>query len=146
MNELYELKKTVKGAKILLNILWGALCETNHLTFNPKIEDKISINNTKITRFCHNFTNVKIKSISYESKYYKTNWARIKPWVISYGRKVFYYKYKRYEDDIIRINTDGFYITKQPKDILTGEKLGNLKYEGVNKIKLTGLNSGLKIK
>jgi hypothetical protein len=30
MHELYELKKDVKPAKILLNILWGALCETNH--------------------------------------------------------------------------------------------------------------------
>jgi hypothetical protein len=84
-----------------------------------------------------------MKYISFEARRYKSNFARIKPWVLAYGRKVFYYKYRSYENDIIRINTDGFYIGHQPKNLLTGECLGHLKYEGIKNIKLTGLNSGL---
>ena len=53
-------------------------------------------------------------------------------------------KYQKYENEIIRINTDGFY-TKNKIDVEPSEKMGLLKYEGIKQINLTGLNTGLKI-
>jgi hypothetical protein len=142
MHEFYELKKQNKGAKILLNILWGALCETNHYNYHCNYDNKLSIEDAELTDIRHN-NGLKIKCVYHRQHYYKTNWARIKPWVLSYGRAKLFFRYQKYEDDIVRINTDGFYC-KTEQNIKPSEDLGYLKYEGTKSINLTGLNSGLK--
>lgn len=143
MDEFYKIKQHNKGAKILLNILWGALCETNHYNYHCNSNTLIDISEAKITDIRHN-NGFKIKCVYYNQNYYKTNWARIKPFVLAYGRAKLFYRYQKYEDDIVRINTDGFY-TKNKLNIETSNKMGLLKYEGTKQINLTGLNTGIKI-
>jgi hypothetical protein len=140
-NEFYQLKQKNKGAKILLNILWGALCETNHYNYHCDYNKSLAIDDAELTDIRHN-NGLKVKCVFYKQHYYKTNWARIKPWVLSYGRAKLFFRYRKYEEDIVRINTDGFY-TKTKQDIQPSEDMGYLKYEGTKNINLTGLNTGL---
>ena len=139
VHELYSLKKQkVKGAKDLLNVLWGGLCETNHKVLNTTTE--MNITDARILSLHTEPGSIKMKFVNYTSHYYKTNWARIKPFILAYGRSKLYYSYSKYEDKIIRIHTDGFYITEKPTDIKLGEELGQLKYEGIKKVNITHLN------
>jgi len=55
------------------------------------------------------------------------------------------------EDLVIRINTDGIYLSEKPIDLHDkatdpkyNNKMGFFKYEGEKNINLTGLNKGLK--
>jgi hypothetical protein len=86
-----------------------------------------------------------------KSKMFKTNWARIKPFILGYGRYSFYLHCHQYEDLVIRINTDGIYFNNKPQDLHDkatdpkyNNKMGFFKYEGEKNINLTGLNKGLK--
>ena len=78
--------------------------------------------------------------ISYKSGYYKTPFARILPFVLGLGRDKLYHTFKNFQDVIVRVHTDGVYLNEYPKDILIGTKLGNVKYEGIKTVVLTGLN------
>ena len=82
---------------------------------------------------------------------FKTYWARIKPFILGYGRYSFYLHCHQYEDLVIRINTDGIYFNEKPQDLHDkstdpkyNNKMGFFKYEGEKTINLTGLNKGLK--
>lgn len=140
VSEFYELKKNgVQGAKALLNILWGALCEANTYKYNADSNDELHIKDADIKHLYSN-DKIRIKCIYYNAKHYKTNYARIKPFVIGYGRRFLMKIFRKYEPLIVRIHTDGFYMTEQPDDILTGDKLGNLKYEGERMVNIQHLN------
>lgn len=145
IEEMYELKKQgVNGAKDLLNILWGALCETNVYKFNATSDQELNIDDAEIKKLSSD-SQIRIKCVFYNAKRYKTNYARIKPFILAYGRQVIYHKYNRYEPYVVRIHTDGFYLTEKPDDILTGDKIGNLKYEGCFQVKINSLNKIFKI-
>jgi hypothetical protein len=145
ITEMYELKKQgVNGAKDLLNILWGALCETNVYKFNATSDQELNIVDADIKKLSSD-SHIRIKCVFYNAKHYKTNFARIKPFIIAYGRQVIFHKYHRYAPYVVRIHTDGFYLTEKPDDILTGDKIGNLKYEGCFEVKINSLNKIFKI-
>lgn len=140
VEEMYELKKQgVNGAKDLLNILWGALGETNHYKFNATSDKELEINDAEI-KHINSDSQIRIKCIFYNAKHYKTNYARIKPFILAYGRKMLFFKYRKYESLVVRIHTDGFYLTEKPDDIALGDKLGELKYEGLKDVSIKSLN------
>ena len=132
-------KEGVVGAKDLLNILWGGLCESNFYKYNVEGDQEIHINDADIKHISSD-SKVRIKCLYYDVKQYKTNYARIKPFILAYGRKQLMKGYIKYESRIIRIHTDGFYLAEQPDDISTGDKLGYLKYEGPKQVNITRLN------
>ena len=141
VNDLYALKeKKIKGSKDLLNILWGALAESNFNKFSVDSETELSITNAKIVSMYVTDERLKFKVISYDYGYFKTNFARLKPFVLAYGRDRLYYVFKNYEHLIVRAHTDGVYMTEYPDTILTGTKLGHLKYEGIKDVDIRGLN------
>jgi len=164
VEKLYELKnKKYTGAKTLLNILWGALCEKNNTVKTVESDEELNIMNCDITKISSNDFNIKSKFIQYENNYYKTNFARIKPFLLAYGRKFMIEKLNDFNtDDIIRIHTDGFYI-KEPinlsetdfyedkdgelhievNDERTKQKqtqIGQLRLVNHMNVKITGLN------
>ena len=83
---------------------------------------------------------IKLKVISYKYGYFKTNFARILPFVLSLGRDRIFHVFKNYEHLIVRNHTDGCYLTEYPESIITGTKLGQLKYEGIKDVNIVGLN------
>jgi hypothetical protein len=60
---------------------------------------------------------------------YETDFARIAPFILARGRHLIGKLMKPYVDDIVRTHTDGI-ISKNKLDIKTGNKLGELEYDG----------------
>jgi hypothetical protein len=152
VNDLYKLKlDKIKGAKDILNILWGALSEMNIHKRNITFDEEIELKDYKILSMNGGESNINFKLLPTRTKMFKTNWARIKPFILGYGRYSFYLHCHQYEDLVIRINTDGIYFNEKPKDLHDkatdpkfNNKIGFFKYEGEKNINLIGLNKGLK--
>lgn len=137
---LYDLKqKNVPLSKKILNSLWGILCETDQIktTTDKKEEEEEYYYNdeedTEITFIKPSKINENEFIIGYakNNKFFKTNFARMKPFLLSKARLIIsdimqpYYK-----DLVIRCHTDGFLLKDKPENIKIGDKLGDLKYEG----------------
>lgn len=143
---LFPLKqKGIKGAKKLLNILWGALCQKNELRILHNDDDETEIREDRtITEFCPiNDTVTRIKFVK-NKEYYETRFARIGPFITAAGRRKIFQIIKPHAQYVKRIHTDGFIASKK-LDIKTGTNIGDLKYEGycsdveiVNNIKIIG--------
>lgn len=133
-----KLDKCIRNAaKAILNRLWGCLCEVDkhkHYIDDNKfsmdddeeiIELYPSNTETDDSKEAHVIKTTKINS------YYKTDFARIAPFIISYGRRQMTNIMHEHKQHIYRVQTDGFY-----SNILihsnTDVKLGELKYEGYN--------------
>jgi hypothetical protein len=77
---------------------------------------------------------------------FRTNYARIKPFVLAYGRSKMYFRFKKYEDLIVRSHTDSIYLTSKPNDLPdVSNKLGSLKHEYSGDIKISSLNKVSKL-
>jgi len=61
--------------------------------------------------------------------FYQHAWARMKPFMISKGRQLAWTLFHDYQDDLVRVHTDGC-IFKRPLEIQCGIKLGKIRYEG----------------
>ena len=133
VNDIYALKeKKIKGAKDLLNKLWGSLSEGNYNKFSVDSETKLDITDAKIVSMYSTEERIKLKVISYKDGYFKTNYARLKPFVLAYGRDRLFHVFKNYEHLIVRTHTDGVYWTEYLELILTGTC--QVKYEGIKDV------------
>jgi hypothetical protein len=141
MDELYRLKSKSKMAKSLLNILWGALSEKNGKKYINNCHDELDLDDCNITDLEFTGQRINIKVINYGDNYYKTNYARIKPFVLSYGRNHCYKTFKEHEDDIVRVHTDGIYSKRKLDN--HSETFGAVKEEKMINVNITGLNKGL---
>jgi hypothetical protein len=129
---LFELKeKKIPKSKLLLNILWGSLCEID------KTRVMYQNRNINISSDCDFYSitpdnkNDKILHIvtTNQTKYYKTGFARLAPFLISKGRHIIANICYPHRENIKWIHTDGF-ISDTSLDIKTGENMGDLVYEG----------------
>lgn len=143
VDELYELKiQKIDGAKDLLNILWGALCEMNYNNRNIDYDDEINYTEVDIRKITTSEDNIQIKCLFYKASYFKTNFGRMKPFIISYGRKCLFRTFIKYEPLIVRLHTDGIYLKEKLTefDNLDTNKIGYMKYEGMKEVNIKGLN------
>jgi hypothetical protein len=145
---MFELKqkKLTDRTKSILNILWGALSEKNT---KKKIIDSNKVldlnNNLKLVSlrpFDDNTINVEYSN---NDTQYKFGFARLAPFLISKGRKIICEYMKEYTDIAKRCHTDGIIFSEKPNGIKTGDKLGDLVYEGycnnvniINSMKVVG--------
>ena len=130
---LFPLKqKKIKKAKIILNILWGALCQINQipLYLNESSNDELLIESDRdilaINPIDEN--NIKLDIVRY-SNYYETNFARIAPYLLARGRALLSRHMEPNIEHIRRVHTDG-YISAVKLDVKTGSDIGELKFEG----------------
>ena len=144
---LFELKnkgkKGIKKSKQILNILWGSLCEGNTKTqYINNNDDKIinidgNIKILKIKPFNDNETIIEYVN---NDKQFKSNYARMKPFILAKGRNALYNLIKNEINNIVWFHTDGF-ICRSKLNINIGDGLGCLKYEGYSKkLKIHHLN------
>jgi hypothetical protein len=89
------------------------------------------------TRFIVNYQN--------NDHIFKTDFARIKPFLLAKGRTKISKLVEPCVDNVMYIHTDGFLVTEEQKKLQTGTNLGDVKYEGfcktaqvVNAIKVIG--------
>jgi hypothetical protein len=134
---LYSLKeKKVPLAKELLNILWGILCERK-IKKQKTGQKEINITgNEKIYQICPLDGNEEHDLVAtyVPEHYFKYDFARLKPFILSKGRFKFSKFMEPFVDDIVRAHTDGIIATKKlvSNDIQEG-KLGKVKFEGYAK-------------
>ena len=62
---------------------------------------------------------------------YKSGWARIAPFLLAKGRSKISSLIEPYQDICIRCHTDSMNLMEQPPNIVLGDKIGDLVYEGV---------------
>ena len=141
IKEMFDLKsKGLEGAKLTLNILWGALCEKNNYLYNIPCDQEQDFSNCRITGLGFTGQKIEIKVVPYDKPFYLTNYARIKPFILSYGRYMCYKKFKDVEEDIVRIHTDGAYLRSKTEALKLGDDLGEIKYEYIRNVEISGLN------
>ena len=138
---LYPLKKKgVKLAKRLLNIIWGVMAEKHisHKFIKNEIVDIPTTSNI--------LDIIELKSgdirVDYnrKRKIFKSNYARISPFLMSMGRKLMGEIIDKNESIVKRVHTDGLMTTKKLvlqykkgsalSAITFGTGLGQMKYEG----------------
>jgi hypothetical protein len=129
VNLLFPLKENkIKMAKDILNILWGSLCEKDKIkkfiTTKFSVDDDEDILELYPTKDDgHIIKTIKRNSI------YKTSFSRLCPFLTSQARRHMTKILLPYKDEVQRVQTDGFLITK-PIHTNINVKIGELKYEG----------------
>ena len=142
---LFNLKqKGIKKSKQILNILWGSLCETKNKTIHiNNNDDKIKIidGNIKIIKIKPFNDNETILEYVENDKQFYSNYARMKPFILSKARYILHNLIKNDINNIIWIHTDGW-ITKTENTSLNAlNNLGCVKFEGkTNNLYIHNLN------
>jgi len=122
----YNLKKQgVKGAKQIMNSLWGALCEHNYKI--QKTGEKPLIIDGELSSIIPFKDGYLIESYDYDN-YYKTNYARFGPFITAYARCYLGRIIEPFIDNVYRIHTDGFIVDKE-QNLNIGDDLGQFKIE-----------------
>ena len=134
INLLFELKQLnlTNRTKSILNVLWGALCEKKLVKKDVKINDENydipELNKLhSIKRIAKGKYFVTHKDVT---KQYKTSFARILPFIVAKGRGNMAKLMEPYKDTIVKIHTDGFMVSEEPKNIKLSNSLGGLVFEG----------------
>jgi len=135
---LYKFKKEGhKEVKLILNSLWGALCQKNILTFNINTEEKhelFEVNSViQISPMGKgSWASQKLLSvnkIATQSKYYDNDFARISPFLTAKCRKDISFMVKFNLKNVVRIYIDGLILKKKIKDVELKDEIGFLKLE-----------------
>ena len=137
VNFLFKLKK--KGhseVKKYLNCLWGALTQTNTMRIKT---DKI-FDRQEVLSILPTDDGELIFETAIKEKYYETDFARIKPFLLSYGRNKIAKIIAKNIDIVVRTHTDGIICKSEIKGIELGNKLGDLKFEGCGQCNIINSN------
>ena len=141
IDELYQLKMNkVVGAKDLLNVLWGGLCESTCYKHAIEFDEENDISEAHIRKI-NVGDKIRVNCTYFKKKQYKMNWARIKPFILAYARSRMFFCFKKFEPLIIRMHTDGIYLKEQSTELKTGINIGYLKYVGEWHVNITGINN-----
>jgi hypothetical protein len=128
---LFKLKKRkVPYAKLIINRIWGMLCERNKLKQTSRKDKEIHFDNAEIISIRENnkdsFTFEYIKN---DKPYYKHSWARIGCFLLAYTRLKVGDALMPYQERIKRIHTDGCVVDGEISELKLGDDLGNWKLE-----------------
>ena len=130
INYLFKFKSEgYKWSKTYINVLWGALCQTNLMTVKTAYEDDVILT---ITPSNDDQTNLTFDVVKSMSEYYENNYARLKPFLVAKARAMVANILQNHKEHLVYTHTDGFVLTKK-LDIKTGNNIGDVKYEGKSK-------------
>jgi hypothetical protein len=135
---LYDLRKSTgdKIYKLMANSLWGALVESNVHKLTYKIDDESFQfdfhDNVTILWQSPKPGNQFMVSYVKHDKYFKYPFARLKPFILAFGRQMLGRMIEPHIESIHRCHTDGFSSSKE-LNIRLGEKMGELRFEGYKK-------------
>tara|TARA_B100000446_G_scaffold163105_1_gene163946 strand:+ start:1935 stop:3809 length:1875 start_codon:yes stop_codon:yes gene_type:complete len=128
IDKFYKIKKN-KGfelSKVFLNMMWGSLCEKNKRLTKLK---KTKNSNLAINHFIDEDDEYAVEEYK-DQKLFKYPYARLGIFLTAYGRCDISRRTDDFNDKLIRIHTDGFYV-EDSKDlkIKCGYDMGELKEE-----------------
>eukprot|EP01040_Poterioochromonas_malhamensis_P006084 gene6084-6550_t len=150
-DKLMKAKQTYpknKLVKFICSSIWGHICEFNklNLTIDEIIEKDLYCTpdktDTEADYYIHDMTDRYFTLIN-PKKPYKYNIARIKPFLLSMGRRITTTVAMLHIDDVIRIHTDNITFSKQHNDVMSKFKTypellaedktsGFIDWQGVN--------------
>ncbi len=126
---MFDLKeRKIVYAKLLLNTLWGALTESKQKRY-------IIDTNGDDFNIPENFTVTLIKpsidkksilvDLASNDSYYVSNFARMKPFILSKGRSKISDIMLPHKDIIVKSHTDSLIVSEYPTNIKIGEQMGD---------------------
>jgi hypothetical protein len=126
-------QKKIPGAKKLSTCLWGTLTQSNLIKVKHDLTKKFIIypGNKFYTTLSMNGIMTKTTIIK-NDKFFETDFARIKPFLLAKGRYRLKEYAKPYAEYIKFMHTDSM-ITSKKIDIKIDDGLGKIKYEGYAK-------------
>lgn len=127
-------QKGIKEAKDILNALWGALTEANHISLKTEPHKVTEIyDDREIFSICPSGNDMKSYRLKLIAKgnQYETNYARIKPFLTAKGRCIISKIVEKNLNSCVRIHTDGIILSEPIKNIKLGNNIGDLKFEGM---------------
>lgn len=146
VDKLFDLKqKKVKRAKAILNILWGALSQKDVIKKDVRKHSKTILTIPENAQFTirpslHDENQSLVQYIR-NDKRYKTNFARICPFLIAKGRFDISKIMEPYKENLVRCHTDGFILTEEGTNLRLGDDLGDLVFEEYNQhIQIINMN------
>ena len=132
INLLYPMKQQkITGAKMLINLIWGALSTKLIKKKYFQLTDDIIIhdnNNIESIRMLDDGKTYQIKT-SDNDKIFKYDYGRIAPFLVSCGREKIAKIIQPNIDKIVFTHTDGFFSSER-LDVVTSDEIGGLKYCG----------------
>jgi hypothetical protein len=136
VNFLFPLKQAGhKEIKPFLTCLWGKICESYDIEVTLSKEQPLfaSRDIVSIMPASNDINNVGGKQIALvqpKEKVYNSSYARIKPFLMAKCRLQMSKIVEPNLQNLVRIYADGIILKKRVEDVETGDKLGNLKFEG----------------
>ena len=139
---LFSLKqKGYQSIKHILTPLWGALIESNKFDIRICEKGNDTIGHDKhLEMFAwigDDLDSDKLKvSVVRKSNQFVTNFARLKPFMLAYGRVYITSCIVENLDNLVQLHTDGFILSKPIKafkstdKVVIGSDIGQLKYKG----------------
>lgn len=136
---IYDLRKTVPDAtkprvKKIMNCLWGGLCAKRKTKVDLNKVNVLDLEGRSVTHI-EPFGNSLLVTVERNENRYKTSYARMLPFITSYGRYVMFKELMPFKDSIHRIHTDGF-IADRKLDLKLSTKLGGWKIEKQGKCRI----------
>ena len=151
VNYFYELKtQNIPLSKLLLNVLWGALCQKKKIKIDkPKDGNIVIPDGTKLIgyRYFEDSGRTDMKYIETRNPYL-TPYARLGPFLTSLGKfltckhLLFHYN----NGHLVRAHTNGWYSKYEAKNKKNSTKLGDLKCDGCEPVVITNIGSRLEEK
>jgi len=136
INYLYPLKKQHKKIKIIMNALWGSLCsksggDEKKILMNYEDISTSKYNIKRITPIDNTMTKCEV-IIDSDVRFYKTSFARIKPFLLGFARVNMHKTFNKIGyDNILWSHTDSVVCKiKLFNQIKITNKIGDWKYEG----------------
>lgn len=146
-----EGEKEIKDAvKSIRNVLHGALCEIDSYTKYADENEKINLDyDEQIVSMMTTKDGISYPVVVKQSKQFKTNYARLGPFLTAAGRTMiskFITENFDNLDDVKRVHTDGVKSTTKPKNIKNKNdptaQIGDVLYENYNpNVKIINLNT-----
>ena len=141
---LYELKGKDKRFKEILNSLWGCLVQEKktRLVIDLTKESDVNLNTDEVEILSQIIEKNKciIEYIYKNKSSFKTDFARLKPFILSQCRLKMSMLLIDHVESIEQINTDGFK-SHIKLDIECGNGIGDLRYEGKREnVKIVNVN------
>lgn len=136
---IYDLRKTVPDAtkprvKKIMNCLWGGLCAKRKTKVDMNKVKVLDLEGRSVTHI-EPFGDSILVTVERNENRYKTTYARMLPFITSYGRYVMFKELHPFKDSIHRIHTDGF-IADRKLDLKLSTKLGGWKIEKQGKCRI----------
>lgn len=140
-----DCKKTKKYLKLVMNSLWGGLCQKNTRWLNINEENPLDMDMYEIQQL-EPESNKEQDNERYRAKVehishlFKTPYARLSPFITSCGRRCMYLHLRNVEQYVKRIHTDGFISSRKLK-LQFGDEWGQWKVEKQGDCKVIHVNS-----